>query len=202
MTIQHKSLRDEILFVIGRATAPLNSSEIYERCTLADEMKQVSNAIFQLKDLGKIAAAEGDGRKRYTLAPGVSAPAPEGKAGRPPEASAAPAEPAAAAAPVTGTSVGRSPIRPAPEPGLPVLDIPKPAEAAPPACPGPVAGLFDERVEDLAAGSNAERLADAIIARLKRELAPTMCELEASAGLDRLNVHIHIEQVDFHLGGL
>lgn len=51
-------------------------------------------------------------------------------------------------------------------------------------------------------GADAASLADAIIARLKRQLAPTLCELEAAAGLDRVSVHIHIEQVDFHLGGM
>ena len=38
MSVQHKSLRDEILFVVGRSSLPINSGEIYERVELADEM--------------------------------------------------------------------------------------------------------------------------------------------------------------------
>lgn len=83
MTMQHKSLRDEILFVVGRSSLPLNSGEIYERVELADEMKQVSNALFQLTAAEKLTRVEGEGRVRYVLAEGVSAPAPAGKAGRP-----------------------------------------------------------------------------------------------------------------------
>lgn len=218
MSVQHKTLRDEILFVIGRATIALNSSEIYERCTLADEMKQVSNAIFQLKDAGKIEAAEGDGRKRYKLADGLAAPAPAGKAGRPAEA---PAEPAAGDMRAKGREEAAhrraEPGKPIagvrPEPGLPVLDIPRLGEslggaagktvrrdAEPPQSPDDdeIAKGLDQVERQV----DAEHLADAIIARLKRQLAPTLCEMEAAAGLDRLNVHIHIEQIDFHLGGL
>jgi hypothetical protein len=83
MSVEHKSLRDEILFVIGRASAPLSSGEIYERCDLADEMKQVSNALFQLHAAEKITRNKDDGKLTYTLNKGVSAPAPAGKAGRP-----------------------------------------------------------------------------------------------------------------------
>lgn len=90
MTIQHKSLKDEILFILGRASEPLDSGQIYERCTLAEEVKRVSDALWILRTDGKIAFAEGDGRKRYVLAKGTHAPAPAGKAGRP-ETSAAPA---------------------------------------------------------------------------------------------------------------
>lgn len=77
--IQHKSLRDEILFVIGCSSIALNSGEIYERCKLAEETRQVSNALFQLKDIGKIVAV-GEGRPRYKLADGVAIPAPAGNA--------------------------------------------------------------------------------------------------------------------------
>jgi len=89
MTIQHKSLKHEILFVLGRASGPLDSAEIYERCELAEEIKRVSDALWILRNEGKIAFAEGEGRKRYVLADGVTAPAPAGKAGR--TANAAPA---------------------------------------------------------------------------------------------------------------
>lgn len=82
MSVQHKSLKDEILFIVGRASEPLDNSQIYERCELAEEVKRVSDALWVLRTEGKIAFAEGEGRKRYVLANGTSAPAPAGKAGR------------------------------------------------------------------------------------------------------------------------
>lgn len=82
MSFEHKTLRDEILFVIGRSTTPLNSGEIFERAKLADDIKQVSKALWALKDDEKIVREPGDGRARYSLAEGQRAPAPAGKAGR------------------------------------------------------------------------------------------------------------------------
>lgn len=228
MIVQHKSLKDELLYLIGRATAPMSSAELYEKCELADEIAKVAKAVANLQGDGKIVRAPGEGRARYTLAAGVPAPAPAGKEGR---SRAVQKDDAAAAqaAPLTG-------IRPAVEPGLPVLDIPnlgdhlaglggaagktvrRPATAAAAddeigkgldlveqhAVPE-VSGDLYARAKNstqVEARLKDERLADAIIARLKRQLAPTLCELEAAAGMDRLTVHIHIEQVDFHLGGL
>lgn len=246
MTVQHKTLKDEILFILGRASEPLDIGQIYERCTLAEEIKRVSDALWILRTDGKIAFAEGDGRKRYVLATGIAAPAPAGKAGR------------SARMPVIGVDSKPAlplygpicnPIRPFAEPGEPPkIDIPTIGD------PGiglngaagktqranqrgkQVATLADTDAERLADAATAkgldlveqhagpevsgdgyaraknsahvearmsdERLADAILARLKRQLAPTLCELEAAAGMDRMNVHIHIDQVDVHLGGL
>lgn len=82
MSFEHKSLRDEILFLLGRATSPLNSGEIFERAKLADYLEQVSKALWALKDDEKIVRVPGDGRARYRLAEGQRAPAPAGKAGR------------------------------------------------------------------------------------------------------------------------
>lgn len=181
MTIQHKSLRDEVLFIIGRATAPLSCNEIYERCELADEVDQVSKSVWSLKNEEKIVRVEGEGRARYKLATGIAAPAPAGKEGR---SKAVQKDDAAAAqpAPLTGIRPDAEPARPAPAAAADD-EISKGLD------------LVEARLKD-------ERLADAIIARLKLQLAPTLCELEAAVGMDRLNVHIHIEQVDFHLGGL
>lgn len=208
--IQHTTLKGELLYLIGRATAPLSCADLYEKCELADEVAQVAKALSNLQSDGKIVRVPGEGRARYKLAAGVAAPAPAGKTGR---SKAVRADDAARSAPDTG-------IRPEPEtePGPPALDIPPLAD------PGislqGAAGKTQRATASLAQPSPSdddeigkgldlverrladERLADAIIARLKRELAPTICELEAAAGLDRMNVHIHIEQVDFHLGGL
>ncbi|GBL46245.1 hypothetical protein SFMTTN_2058 [Sulfuriferula multivorans] len=83
MSEQHKSLRDEILFVLGRASAPLNTGEIYERCQLAEEVKAVANAVWGLRTAGKIELIDAPGRKAYKLADGTKVPAPAGQAGRP-----------------------------------------------------------------------------------------------------------------------
>lgn len=214
--IQHKSLRDEVLYIIGRASAPMHSLEIYERAKMADEVEQVSKALWALNDAGKITRIDGAGRARYKLADGVAAPAPAGKAGR---SKAVQADDAAAArAPLTG-------IRPAAEPGLPVLDIPtlgdepglggQAGKTVRRAKADPVEkglDLVESALKDSPAqvsvkealagkqpGADAARLADAIIARLKQSFAPIEAELEATAAP---SIHIHIEQVDIHLGGL
>lgn len=211
MIIQHKTLKNELLYLIGRATAPMSSAELYDKCELADEIAKVAKAVATLQSDGKIVRVAGEGRARYTLAAGVPAPAPAGKEGR---SRAVQKDDAAAAAAQSAPMTG---IRPAAEPELPelpVLDIPNLGDHL--AGLAGAAGKTVRRPAPVAAGDDeigkgldlveqqvsAERLADAIIARLKRQLAPTLCELEAAAGMDRLNVHIHIEQVDFHLGGL
>ncbi|MDA8258354.1 MAG: hypothetical protein M0Z99_22450 [Betaproteobacteria bacterium] len=180
MTVEHKSLRDEVLFILGRATAPLDGGEIYERATLADEMKQVSNAIFQLKAAKKIERVEGDGRARYVLAKGTATPAPAGKAGRPAADPGLSLDGAAGSArrapdaPITG-------IRPAaesdPDP-LPVVDIPILGES------GSVAPFVLQIAEEKADGTmvlrgmdvdaSAARLADAMLARSREQLSAPM----------------------------
>lgn len=173
--IKHPNLKAELLYLIGRASTPLSSAELYERSELADETVQVSKALCNLQSDGKIVRAPGEGRARYTLADGVTAPAPAGKAGR---SKAVQADDAAAAnaAPLTG-------IRPAADhfPG---------ARKMVAADPVPLAGAFD-----------AARLADAIIARIKKHFTRPENELEVIPG-HTPEIHIHIEQVDIHLGGL
>lgn len=178
MTVQHKSLRDEILFVIGRSSLPLNGSEIYERCELAEEMKQVSNALFQLKDIGKIVAAEGEGRPRYVLADGVTAPAPAGKAGRPTEAAPAAAPLADPGISLDGAA-GKTQRAKAEEPKADHI---------------PQAGKMVE--------PSAESLADAILAKLRKQLSEQSMPLQLPEACPAPIIHIHIEQVDIHLGGL
>lgn len=113
--IKHTSLKAELLYLIGRATAPLSCAELYEKCELADEVAKVAKALANLQSDGKIKRVEGEGRARYTLAAGVAAPAPAGKTGR---SKAVQADDAAHSAPLTG-------IRPDVQPDeLPALDIP------------------------------------------------------------------------------
>ncbi len=215
--IKHTTLKGELLYLIGRASSPLSSAELYERSELADEIVKVSKALANLQNDGKIVRVEGPGRARYKLADGVAAPAPAGKAGRSKaeqkDDTGAPAKPDDAAGLLTvGYGKPLTGIRPAPEAGPPALDIPGLGDHL--AGLGGAAGQTVRRepeVDDEAVAKGLDQverqleaghLADAIIARLKRQLAPTLAEMEAAIGLDRLNVHIHIEQVDIHLGGL
>lgn len=218
--IKHTTLKGELLYLIGRASAPLSGAELYERCELADEIAKVAKALANLQSDGKIVRVPGEGRARYKLADGVAAPAPAGKIGRS----------KAVQADDSHTRPARIVVAPdetKPAPGLPAIDIPAPRESAPPyrekgrieaalrraekgaAERSEPAAAKPTEDDEIARGLDqveehvkAARLADAILARVKRQLAPTLCELEAAAGLDRLHVHVHIEQVDIHLGGL
>lgn len=197
--VKHTTLKAELLYLIGRATAPMSSDELYERCELADEMKQVSNALFQLKDDEKIVRAPGEGRARYMLAPGVAAPAPAGKVGRPGITDPDAAQPRPSRQASTADSTG-----------LPKIEIP-PLGSATPQKPAdkrdratPQARQAGRRT---ACPSSDAALADAIIARLKRDLEPLLRPsvsqaLEVTSGADGLTIHVHIDQVDVHLGGL
>lgn len=208
--IKHPNLKAELLYLLGRASAPLSGAELYERCELADEIAKVAKALANLQSDGKIVRVPGDGRARYKLADGVAAPAPAGKEGR----SKAVQADDAGSRPLTG-------VRPAAdrqEAGPPRLDIPSLADQigslsggagktvrrgiAPAGQPATSDDEVAKGLDQVEAQLQAARLADAILARVKRQLAPTLCELEAAAGLDRLHVHVHIEQVDIHLGGL
>lgn len=115
--ITHTSLKAELLYLLGRSSAPMSGADLYERSEMADEVIQVAKALGNLRDDGKIVRAAGDGRARYTLAAGVAAPAPAGKAGR---SKAVRADDAAQDA------VGSIHPAPDPAPDLPALDIPMP----------------------------------------------------------------------------
>lgn len=204
MTIQHKSLEDEILFILGRSSAPLDAGQVYERVELADEPKQVSNALYRMKHAKKITPVEHDSRRCYQLADGVAAPAPAGKSGR---SRAVQKDDAAAAqsAPLTGIRPAVDPMRRTAPAAAGDDEISKGLDLVQQHAAPEVSGDLYARAKNSTQVEDRlkdERLADAILARLKRQLAPTLCELEAAAGMDRLNVHIHIEQVDVHLGGL
>jgi hypothetical protein len=170
MSVEHKSMRDEVLFVIGRASEPLDSGKIYERCELADEMKQVSNAIFQLKAAGKIVNAEGEGRARYLLASGTPAPAPAGKAGRATKTSLAPASVLADFADATGRLAVEVPVLGTPaekqnsDPVADGLDLVEQAAGKRIAAPSAV------RPEPVEGRQSAERLADALLAGSRAQL--------------------------------
>lgn len=72
MTTQPKTLRDEILHVLSRASAPMNTGEIYERCQLTDEIKRVVDAVYILRTEGRIEAVDAPGRKQYKLVKAIT----------------------------------------------------------------------------------------------------------------------------------
>lgn len=197
MKIQHKSLKAELLYLIGRATAPLSCIDLYEKCELADEVAQVAKALANLQTDTKIERVPGEGRARYALAQGVSASAPAGKTGR---SKAVQADDAAAqAGPITGIRPQAESISPAVE--IPVLGDPGTGlnGAAGKAQRGRPAG---KPVVQQAA-LNSEKLADAMLAKLREQLGLQVRELaEISTDAAAPIIHIHIEQVDIHLGGL
>lgn len=198
--IQHTSLKGELLYLIGRASAPLSGAELYERCELADEIVKVSKALANLQNDGKIVRVEGPGRARYKLSDGVAAPAPAGKTGR------------------TKAMRARASV-PAQEAGLPVVNIPASSPA-----PDALTETFERlahagkqkadeeaiaRGLDLAAQHLGDaptesdaRLADAILARLKRQLAPLMrppvvgdVEVTTAPGA----IHVHVQSVEINI---
>lgn len=213
MTMQHTSLKGELLYLIGRATTPLSCADLYEKCELADEVAKVAKALANLQSDGKIVRVEGDGRARYKLAPGVTAPAPAGKKGR--------------SRAVQADDAARAAARPAPtEAGLPVLDTHTLADpgiglgGAAGKTQRATASLADTDPAILRAGATAaakhvlakpdmhkasrgdESLADAIIAKLRKQLSEQSMPLQLPEASPAPIIHIHIEQVDVHLGGL
>lgn len=226
--IKHPSLKAELLYLIGRANAPLSCTELYEKCELADEVAQAAKALANLQSDGKIVRVPGEGRARYTLAAGVAAPAPAGKAGRP---KAEQADDAAHFAPLTG-------IRPMPEScesGPPALDIPTLADSGislqgaagktqravsePPELDIPPQGdprakgraeaahhaAAAERVLGKAdkhkASRSDESLADAIIARLKRQLGESMPRINTDLDITTAPtaITINVQRVEINL---
>lgn len=218
--IQHTSLKAELLYLIGRASTPLSGAELYERCELADEIVKVSKAIANLVSDGKIVRAPGDGRARYQLADGVAAPAPAGKTGR----SKAVQEADAAR---THAPCGTPPTKVPPAPGLPKLDIPglgdhlaglggaaagKTVRREPEPRPAPNEDAEVARGLDLAekrlTGTPTEadaRLADAILARLKRQLAPltgrpVVGDVEVTTAPGAIHVHVQSVEINITVG--
>lgn len=219
--IKHTSLKGELLYLIGRATAPMSGTELYDRCELADEIATVSKALANLQSDGKIIRAKGEGRARYILAPGIAAPAPAGKGGRPHRddetARPSPLHIPTLAESIAAMSAGEDAMQ-TNDDAMPVIhDLPPPPEPAIGAESRPLSEREKGKIE--AAFRRAQKctarefapsdasLADAIIARLKTDLGPMLRpyigeSIEAEAGVGGLSVHVHIEQIDIHMGGL
>lgn len=205
--IKHTSLKSELLYLIGRASAPMSGAELYERCELADEIVQVSKAIANLQSDGKIVRAPGEGRARYALADGVAAPAPAGKTGRSKAVQADDAARVAPAAPNHFVDVNKTVGDH--EQAPPVIDIPAfddwrakgRAEAAHHAA---ATGRVLRKAYKHEARRSDESLADAIIARLKRDLGPLL-RPPITADLDVVTttapgaIHISVESVEINI---
>lgn len=67
MTTRPKNLRDEILHILGRASQPMNTGEIYERCQLTDKIKRVVDAVYTLRIEGRIERIDAPGRATYRM---------------------------------------------------------------------------------------------------------------------------------------
>lgn len=208
--IQHTSLKAELLYLIGRASAPLSGAELYERCELADEIVQVSKALANLQSDGKIVRVPGEGRARYTLADGVAAPAPAGKAGRSKAVESCESGPPALDIPTLADpgislqgAAGKT-QRAVSEP--PELDIHPQgdwrakgrAEAAHHAAAAErVLGKADKHK----ASRGDESLADAIIARLKRQFGESMPRINTDLDITTAPaaITINVQRVEINL---
>jgi hypothetical protein len=191
MTMQHKSLEDEILFVIGRSSTPLDVGQLYERVELAEEIKQVSNALYRMKAAKKITRVEFESRRCYKLAAGVGAPAPAGKAGRPTDA-------APAAAPLANSGISL-------EGAAGKTQRASHADTDPAVLRAGAAGAAERvlaKPDKHKASRGDESLADAIIAKLRKQLSEQAIPSELLEASPAPIINIHIEQVDIHLGGL
>lgn len=199
--IKHTMLKGELLYLVGRASAPMNCMELYEKSELADELQQVAKAIGNLQNDGKIVRVEGEGRARYKLADGVAAPAPAGKHGR---SKAVQADPKASAPQSFDTPAGKKIVCVTDAVGS---QTPGQAHADDPVAAGldqveaaVAAGKVQQQTAKPAQPGSDAALADAILARVRQQLAPVEATLESTAA--PFAIHIHIEQVDIHLGGL
>lgn len=202
--IKHPSLKAELLYLIGRASAPLSCAELYEKCELADEVAQAAKALANLQSDGKIVRVLGEGRARYTLAAGVAAPAPAGKAGR---SRAVQADDAARSKRSFITPSGEKmlddTLNPVGPPALPVIDIPPPEEPKTMREKGKVEAAFRRAQKSTArefAPSDAS-MADAIIARLKRQFGESMPRINTDLDITTAPaaITINVQRVEINL---
>ncbi|MDT3707456.1 MAG: hypothetical protein ROZ09_11560 [Thiobacillus sp.] len=207
------SPNEEILQVIRYAPGPIGAAGIYEQCKGIENINDVSSRLSQLFAQGKVDRVEittANNRKGYAYllprkgageaAPAAAAPGAvietptTGEAPAPAEAAAAPA---AAQPKPERKKPGRKPKA---DPVAKALDqveaalkdspAPNPAAKASPRC-DQVAHLLP---------TDAEKLANAIIAKTSKQLAPL--SFERSDAANPIVINIHIEQLDIHMGAL
>lgn len=206
--IKHPSLKAELLYLIGRATAPMSCAELYEKCELADEVAQAAKALANLQSDGNIVRVPGEGRARYTLAAGVAAPAPAGKAGRSKAVQADDAAHAQSAAKpdhfVDADTMVSDPMSVPPALDIPAFDDWRAKGRAEAAHHAAAAERVLRKADKHEARRSDESLADAIIARLKRDLGPLL-RPPITADLDVVTttapgaIHISVESVEINI---
>lgn len=205
---------EEILSVIRYAPGPIGVAAIYEQCKGIENISDVSSRLSQLFAQGKVARQEittANNRKgfAYTLPERVPAPAetPAAPAATPDVAPATRdvAPPAPERKPATRKLDRKAATR---KPAAPALPIPSLGESMAGAAGKTVRRQPERQADDaevargldlVARQQEAERLADSILARLKRELAPIPSALEAAADTAGLHIHVHIARVEVHL---
>lgn len=180
---------EEILHIIRNAPGPIGSADIYDKCKSIETIGDVSSRLKQLLDKGKVVREEittANNRKGFAY----SLPNPD----------AAPADPDAgrptAGIPLTGIRPMDTPTLG--DPGISLGGAAGKTKRAKPVKPNADHVAAAGKVIE----SSAEDLADAILAKTKRLFAPMPIELATTSEPLQVHIHIHIEQVDFHLGGL
>lgn len=184
---------EEILQIIRYAPGPIGASAIYEKCKSIESISDVSSRLSQLFNQGKLKREEViTANNRKALAYSIPKPG-EAESAAPAAAPSAPAAPAAAA-----------------------TDAAAPAAAAPAATKTrgkakdkdkvtPKAALQGAGTIHMLPGIDAGRIADAILAKTREQLTRQMSTprpAQAEAAVPAFEIHVHIEQVDIHLGGL
>ena len=182
------SPNEEILSIIRYAPGPIDTASIYDKCKSIENIKDVSSRLSALYNQGKLARSEivtPNNRKGFAYSIPEKGSVANGEAlpmipDLPP-----PPEPASASA----VSVPEEPLTPREK--------------------GKIEAAFRRAQKSSArefAPSDAS-LADAIIARLKIDLGPMLRpyigeSIEAETRVAGPSIHVHIDQVDIHLGGL
>lgn len=195
------SPNEEILSAIRYAPGPISAVDIYEQCRGIESIKDVSSRLSQLFAQGKVEREEivtANNRKGFAYSLPKKQPAGEAAAAGIP----------ASDIPTLGELLG------APEKPVVPAKAAKPARKAKPKA-DPVAAGLDQVAAAVSASkvqpetakpaTDAARIADAIIAHLKPLLAPRIGNPLTPVSVDGdrvIDIRIHIDQVDIHLGGL
>lgn len=179
------SPNEEIISIIRYAPGPIDAASIYDKCKSIENIKDVSSRLSQLYNQGKLARTEivtPNNRKgfAYSIPQKIAATNDD-------------------ALPVI-------PDLPLPEP---TAAASAPKESKPRREKAKVEAAFRQAKKSTArefAPSDAS-LADAIIARLKTDLGPMLRPhigepIEAETRVAGPSVHVYIDQIDIHLGGL